>query len=96
MESTSDTDDERSVSRKKAKGTTGKAVSNSDIDIDSFVTHLLNSFNLLEVDTLRQRDSDEELVDRVIMVYKESVSGPFAFFFPKSFAVVFRSVREDL
>ncbi|KAI3750340.1 hypothetical protein L2E82_20974 [Cichorium intybus] len=69
MESTSDTDDERSVSRKKAKGTTGKAVSNSDIDIDSFVTHLLNSFNLSEVDTLRQMDSDKELVDRVIMVY---------------------------
>ncbi|KAI3739494.1 hypothetical protein L2E82_29900 [Cichorium intybus] len=74
MESTRDTDDERSVSRKKAKGTTGKVVSNSEIDIDSFFTHLLNSFNLSEVDTLRQTDSDKELVDRVIMVYKESMS----------------------
>ncbi|KAI3740686.1 hypothetical protein L2E82_31156 [Cichorium intybus] len=50
-------------------GTIGKAVSNSDIDIDSFVTHLLNSFNLSEVDTLHQTDIDKELVDRVIMVY---------------------------
>ncbi|XP_042754452.1 histone-lysine N-methyltransferase, H3 lysine-9 specific SUVH1 [Lactuca sativa] len=62
-------DDDRSVIRKKAKGTTGIHVSHSDSNINSFVTNLLNSFNLLEVDPFRQSDSDKELVDRVIMVY---------------------------
>ncbi|CAI9301420.1 unnamed protein product [Lactuca saligna] len=67
METGSEVDDKRRVTRKKVKSTI--AVSNSDIDIDSFVTHLLESFNLLDVDSFRQCDSDKELADRVLMVY---------------------------
>ncbi|KAI3507482.1 hypothetical protein L1887_22468 [Cichorium endivia] len=69
METASDVDDKKRATRKRSKGTTGIAVSTSDIDIDNFVTHLLNSFNLLEVDTFRQSDSDKEFVDHVNIVY---------------------------
>lgn len=65
----SEADDKKRVNLTRKRAKTGKAVSNSDIDIDSVVTHILNSFNLLEIDTFRQSDSDKELVDRVLIAY---------------------------
>ncbi|KVH95057.1 histone-lysine N-methyltransferase, H3 lysine-9 specific SUVH1-like [Cynara cardunculus var. scolymus] len=62
-------DEKKPKTRRKSRGAAGIAVSNSEIDIDSYVTHLLGSFNLLEIDTFRQADSDKELVGRVLVVY---------------------------
>ncbi|KAI3677992.1 hypothetical protein L6452_37269 [Arctium lappa] len=62
-------DEKRPKTRRKSRSSAGIAVSNSEIDIDSYVTQLLRSFNLLEIDTFRQADSDKELVGRVLVVY---------------------------
>lgn len=69
MEIGSDADERKRAARRKAKTGAGIAVSNSDIDIESMVTHLLRSFNLVEIDTFRQSDSDREYVERVLVVY---------------------------
>ncbi|KVH07493.1 histone-lysine N-methyltransferase, H3 lysine-9 specific SUVH1-like [Cynara cardunculus var. scolymus] len=56
-------------SRKKAKGRPAIAVSLSEVDIESLVNNLLKSFNLVEIDTFYQANSDKELVERVLIVY---------------------------
>ncbi|XP_071737602.1 histone-lysine N-methyltransferase, H3 lysine-9 specific SUVH1-like [Rutidosis leptorrhynchoides] len=40
-----------------------------DVDLDPIVAQLLRDFNLLEIDTRRQADSDKEYVDHVLVVY---------------------------
>ncbi|KAI3682294.1 hypothetical protein L1987_82181 [Smallanthus sonchifolius] len=73
--STIDTDDSSDAirrkrkARKSVKGTEAVAVSNSEVDIDQLVNHLLRSFNLVDINTSLQADSDHDLVQRVVMVY---------------------------
>ncbi|KAI3819929.1 hypothetical protein L1987_13782 [Smallanthus sonchifolius] len=57
------------ATRRRVTGTTAIPVSNSEAVIDSLVTNLLKSFNLVEMDTFRQADSDKELVDHVVIVF---------------------------
>ncbi|KAL4558001.1 hypothetical protein LXL04_036197 [Taraxacum kok-saghyz] len=69
LETGSEADDTRRRITRRRTIPANISVSNSDIDIDPLVTHLLTSFNLSEADTFRQSDSDKELVDRVLLVY---------------------------
>nr|GEW95943.1 histone-lysine N-methyltransferase, H3 lysine-9 specific SUVH1-like [Tanacetum cinerariifolium] len=55
--------------RKSVKGPQAAAVSNSEVDIDPLVNHLLKSFDLVDIDTHLQADSNHDLVQRVVMVY---------------------------
>lgn len=55
--------------RKTVKGAQAVAVSSSEVDIDPLVNHLLKSFQLLDIDTMLQADSNHELVQRVVLVY---------------------------
>lgn len=72
---TMDTEDSSDVirrkrkTRKSVKGPQAVAISNSEVDIDQMVNHLLKSFNLVDIDTSLQADSDHDLVQRVVMVY---------------------------
>nr|XP_043636277.1 histone-lysine N-methyltransferase, H3 lysine-9 specific SUVH1-like [Erigeron canadensis] len=59
--------EKKSVTRKKTRA--GNPNSSYDADIDSMVNSLLRSFNLLEIDTFRQANSDKEFVDVVVVVY---------------------------
>ncbi|KVI03358.1 histone-lysine N-methyltransferase, H3 lysine-9 specific SUVH1-like [Cynara cardunculus var. scolymus] len=55
--------------RKSMRGTQAVAVSSSEVDIDPLVNHLLRSFNLVDIDPSRQAESDNDLVQRVVIVY---------------------------
>ncbi|KAK1426989.1 hypothetical protein QVD17_15671 [Tagetes erecta] len=65
----SDTVRRKHKARKIVKGPQGVAISNSEIDIDEQVNHLLRSFNLVDINTSLQADSDHDLVQRVVMAY---------------------------
>ncbi|KAI3811806.1 hypothetical protein L1987_21538 [Smallanthus sonchifolius] len=72
---TIDTEDSSDVARRKrkarkiVKGPQAVAISNSEVDIDHLVNNLLRSFNLVDINTSLQADSDHDLVQRVVMVY---------------------------
>ncbi|KAK9069314.1 hypothetical protein SSX86_013430 [Deinandra increscens subsp. villosa] len=72
---TIDTEDSNDVvkrkrkARKIVKGPQAVAISNSEVDIDHLVNNLLRSFNLVDINTSLQADSDHDLVQRVVMVY---------------------------
>ncbi|KAJ0713896.1 putative [histone H3]-lysine(4) N-trimethyltransferase chromatin remodeling SET family [Helianthus annuus] len=72
---TIDTDDSSDVGKRKrkarkiVKGPQAVAVSNSEVDIDHLVNDILRSFNLVDINTSLQADSDHDLVQRVVMVY---------------------------
>ncbi|GJS00714.1 histone-lysine N-methyltransferase, H3 lysine-9 specific SUVH1-like protein [Tanacetum coccineum] len=51
--------------RRKTRSGNGIA----DADAEAIASDVMRSFNLLEIDTFRQANSDKELVDRIIVVY---------------------------
>ncbi|KAK9057794.1 hypothetical protein SSX86_022632 [Deinandra increscens subsp. villosa] len=68
-EDSSDAIKRKRKARKLVKGGEAVAISNSEVDIDEMVNHVLRSYNLVDINTSLQADSDHDLVQRVVMVY---------------------------
>ncbi|KAF5786000.1 putative [histone H3]-lysine(4) N-trimethyltransferase chromatin remodeling SET family [Helianthus annuus] len=69
METGSEVNDKSRVTRRKVRSKSGIPVSSVDVAIESVAENMLKSFNLVEIDTFRQANSDKELVDRVLIVF---------------------------
>ncbi|XP_076911710.1 histone-lysine N-methyltransferase, H3 lysine-9 specific SUVH1-like [Bidens hawaiensis] len=69
METGSEVNEQTRVARRKVRAKSGIPVSTADIAIDEVVNNMIKAFNLVEINTFHQANSNKELVDRVLIVF---------------------------